>query len=213
MPAARTPTLGVLRLLLVMALCLSCGAPAGSGSSTRSGDTAGPEPVASRSGPAPSSRYPIGSTIYPAGSRTALPAVQGTTLDGASLAVSTFRGHVVVLNVWASWCVPCRSETPALAASAASLAPTGVRVVGMDENDTPADAQAFARSAGSDYPSLRDDGMLLAELAEWLPAALPGTLIVDPDGRVAARVVGAVTQTELLRIVSGVQGSSTTAGS
>ena len=212
MPAARTSILGVLSLALVTTLSVSCGVPAGS-AWTGSVVTARAQPVASGWGSIPPSRYPVGSMTYPAGSRTALPLLQGTTLDGSSLSLTSFRGHVLVLNVWASWCVPCRTETPALAASASTLALSGVRVVGMDENDTADAARAFARSAGSAYPSLRDDGSLLARLSQWLPPALPGTLVVDPDGQVAARVVGPVTGPELLRIVSGAPGSSPVAGS
>jgi thiol-disulfide isomerase/thioredoxin len=118
--------------------------------------------------------------------------VAGTTLDGVRLSTASLRGHVVVLTVWASWCAPCREESTVLAKLASAARPHGIRVLGLDENDTTEQATAFAHRAGAEYPSLVDDGTRMRALTRWLPPAVPGTLVVDPRGRVAARVVGAV---------------------
>ena len=72
-----------------------------------------------------------------------------------------------------------------------------VSFVGLDESGDAAASAAFTRTSGARYPDLRDDGTLLRALAAWLPAALPGTLVLDPRGRVAARIVGPVTAGEL----------------
>ncbi len=177
-------------LLAVAVLPTACSADPPPGGGAGAG-------TASTPSVAPSQAYPLGVTVFSASRRGALPDLRGTTLDGASLALSGMRGHVVVLNVWASWCEPCRSETPALAAMARSTAASGTLFVGLDENDTVTAAAAFLRTVGSTYPHLVDGGPLLAKLSEWLPPAVPGSLVVDPQGRVAARVVGPTTAAAL----------------
>jgi thiol-disulfide isomerase/thioredoxin len=132
-------------------------------------------------------------TTYPIGKRPSIPVVAGTTLDGTHFTMASLRGHVVVLNTWASWCEPCRDESPILARIAARTAPLGVRFVGVDEQDSASAARAFARSAGTTYPHVIDrTGTLLASLRIVPPSGIPSTLVLDPSGRVAARVVGPV---------------------
>src|SRR5450631_631561 len=76
--------------------------------------------VACGSSSAPSSTVPdaginkVGATVFAPSGRTTLSAISGKTLSGTTLALTSLRGHVVVLNVWASWCVPCKAESPAL---------------------------------------------------------------------------------------------------
>ncbi|MBO0776332.1 MAG: TlpA family protein disulfide reductase, partial [Actinobacteria bacterium] len=76
-----------------------------------------------------------GTTVFRASTGPMAPPVSGTTLTGAKLSLSAFRGHVVVLNFWGSWCTPCRVEAPALAALARKYQPAGVRFVGVDIRD------------------------------------------------------------------------------
>ncbi|MEO7059380.1 MAG: TlpA disulfide reductase family protein [Lapillicoccus sp.] len=147
--------------------------------------------------PASSPAYPLGVTEYPVAQRSPVPTLTGPTLSGAQLSTASLRGHVVVLTVWASWCDPCRTELPALAALARQQGGDAVRFVGLDEHDTVDAATSAVRSAGSDYPHLVDDGALLAHLSRWLPDAVPGSVVVDAEGRVAARVVGVVTAVQL----------------
>jgi len=124
--------------------------------------------------------------------------MSGATLDGRTMAVADLRGHVVILNVWASWCEPCKSESPALVAVAKSTKALGVRFLGIDEADQAPAAKKFLQGIGSTYPHLVDkDGLLLGRMARWLPQAVPGTLVIDPQGRVAARVIGAVTGAQI----------------
>lgn len=138
--------------------------------------------------------YPVGVTAYASASRVAMPPLSGTTLDGRRLAVADLRGHVVIINIWASWCEPCKSESPALVAAAKSTSGLGVRFVGIDEADQAPAATRFLRAIGSTYPHLVDvDGRLLGQMTRWLPQAVPGTLVLDSQGRVAARVIGPVT--------------------
>jgi thiol-disulfide isomerase/thioredoxin len=139
----------------------------------------------------------LGLTVVPAADRSALPPVAGTTLEGAPLDVASLRGKVVVLNNWASWCAPCQDELPVLASLARTAAP-GVAFVGLNVNDTEAAAKALVAKAGVPYPSIVDQkGRTLASLPGVPPAALPSTIVLDKQGRVAARVVGQVHQGEL----------------
>ena len=144
----------------------------------------------------------IGLTTYPADQRVPLPDVSGSTLYGGSLDLSSLRGHVVVLNVWASWCTQCRSESPALAHLAGLPALSQVKFVGIDEQDQSAAAKAFAEHVGTTYPHVVDEnGSLLARLRMVPSSAIPSTLVVDQQGRVAARVIGAVAAAPLLHVL------------
>jgi thiol-disulfide isomerase/thioredoxin len=144
----------------------------------------------------------IGLTTYPAGQRTVLPDVSGQTLDGGTLDLASLRGHVVVLNVWASWCTECRRESPALAHLAAVPALSQVRFVGIDEQDSSSAAKSFATAVGTTYPHLVDrSGSLLAKLRMVPSTAIPSTIIVDQQGGVAARVIGGVDPASLLRVL------------
>lgn len=154
-------------------------------------------------------RYVSGSgaaTLVPAASRVAAPALRGPLLDGGTWSLADQRGKVVVLNVWASWCAPCRAEAPALEQVARETAPAGVSFVGINTRDDPQAAAAFLRNFGVTYPSLRDpDGTLvLAFNGTVPPSAIPSTLVVDRQGRIAAVVVGAVTYSKLRELVDGV---------
>lgn len=134
----------------------------------------------------------------------AVPAVTGTTLSGASISMSGFRGHVVVVNFWGSWCAPCRAEARVLAALATRFRPDGVRFLGVDIRDSVASAQAFQRDFGITYPSLNDPGdqVALDFRATVPPAGIPTTLVVSATGRITARVIGPVTYQGLRRLIT-----------
>jgi peroxiredoxin len=144
-----------------------------------------------------------GTTIFPAGQRLPLPAVSGRTLTGGTLSLAEDRGHVIVLNFWGSWCSVCQQEAPALALAARQFTPSGVRFVGVDVDDNSASARAYMQQHGLGYPSLSDPGDLIAaEFNRLIPvAALPSTLVISPDGRIAGRVIGAVSVPDLRRLI------------
>ena len=144
--------------------------------------------------------------VYPAASRPRAPDIGGETLDGAQLALADLRGKVVVVNVWGSWCQPCRKEAPDLARAARETAPRGVRFVGVVTRDNPAAAHAFGRSFNIPYPSLiDDDGQLMLEFAGVIPAsAVPSTVVIDRKGDIAARVIGIVTYGALRGLIDDV---------
>jgi len=136
-------------------------------------------------------------------------AVSGATLEGSRLDLTTLRGAPVVLNVWGSWCAPCRREAPTLEAAKQKLEPQGVRFVGVDtREDDAAQALAFQRRYGISYPSLVDDGGLLLALRGAVPpSSIPSTLVLDAQGRIAARISGPVPSvTTLVDLVADVRG-------
>ncbi|MGC3995728.1 MAG: TlpA disulfide reductase family protein [Propionicimonas sp.] len=142
-------------------------------------------------------------TQIPVDQRQPAPVISGTTLDGKAWSSEGAAGTVIVYNVWGSWCAPCRAEAPGLVA--ASRATQGKAVfIGLNTRDLDTAApQAFVRAFDVPYTNLYDpDGALLLKFSGQLPAsAIPSTLLVDPQGRVAARVIGETTEATLVGLV------------
>jgi thiol-disulfide isomerase/thioredoxin len=145
-----------------------------------------------------------GTTVYRSNARPAAPQVTGTTLSGSRFLLSADRGAVVVMNFWGSWCPPCREEAPALGALARHFSGTPVRFVGVDIRDDPASAEAFMRTFRISYPSLNDpnDAIALDFSGTVPPAGIPTTLVIDPSGRIAARIVGTVSYNALRTLIA-----------
>jgi peroxiredoxin len=101
------------------------------------------------------------------------------------------------------WCSVCQQEAPALVVAAQQFTPSGVRFVGVDVADNLASARADMQHHGLRYPSLSDPGDLIAtEFNRLIPiAALPSTLVISPDGRIAGRVIGAASDYDLRRLI------------
>ena len=136
----------------------------------------------------------VGTTTFPRGHRQPAPQVSGTTLTGARLRLASYRGTVLVLNFWASWCVPCKAEGPVLARLSRAYQARGIRFTGVDVSDTRPDAVAFERRYGIGYPSLYDPTAATAlAFGRAIPPAIPDTLILDRAGDIEARVIGQVT--------------------
>ncbi|MQA80257.1 MAG: redoxin domain-containing protein [Streptosporangiales bacterium] len=191
------------RLVLVVVAVLAVGA---AGATWVRGSTWSGEPgerVARRS-----SENPVvtGETRFSTGRRPPVPAVTGATLDGGRLSMTDLRGHVVVVNVWGSWCLPCQEEAPDLARVARETRRAGVRFVGIDTRDSLVAAREFDREFGIPYPSLSDpQGKIHLAFEGIVPAsAVPSTVVVDRDGRIAARVIGRVTYGQLRGLVDDV---------
>jgi thiol-disulfide isomerase/thioredoxin len=144
----------------------------------------------------------VGTTIFPSGQRLLMPAVSGRTLTGQELRLAAEHGHVIVLNFWGSWCTVCQQEAPALSAAAQQLKPSGVQFVGVDVEDNTASAKAYMQHYRILYPSLNDPGDLIAaEFNQLIPvSALPSTLVISPDDRIAGRVIGAASVQDLRRL-------------
>ena len=146
-------------------------------------------------------------TTVPPEQRRPAPPLRGRTLTGDVLDLTSYRGRVVVLNVWGSWCPPCRKEAPDLVRAAEALAAKNVAFVGLNTRDLdPEPARAFVRTFEVPYPSVYDpNGEQLLGFRETLPAnAIPSTLVIDAQGRVAARVLGSVDDRTLGHLVDDV---------
>lgn len=142
-------------------------------------------------------------TILEPVQRQIAPDAVGLDLNGDPLALSDFVGQVVVLNVWASWCAPCRAEAGALEEVALQFDGKGVQFIGLNTRDSQAAAQAFIRNYGVTYPSLVDtDGRIQLLFNDSLPPqAIPSTIVIDQQGRVAARALGTVTAATLRAMI------------
>jgi thiol-disulfide isomerase/thioredoxin len=146
------------------------------------------------------------SVIAP-GERKPAPAISGTTLDDKPWSLADQAGKVVVLNVWGSWCNPCRKEAPDLVAAAKELGPS-VQFVGLNTRDLSKDpARKFVQEFGVTYPSIFDPSgkLLLGFRGQISTSAIPSTLVIDKNGKVAGRVLGEVTKQTLLGMVAEAQ--------
>lgn len=147
----------------------------------------------------------VGTTTIAAAERDEPLGLVGTTLDGGAFDLADLRGSVVVLNSWASWCAPCRDETPDLVALAGDADPADVQVVGLNVTDDAEAAQAFVEEFGVPYPIVVDpDGALLRTIPGVPPASLPSTVVLDREGRIAARIVGVTDADELAGLIADV---------
>ncbi|MFC9848431.1 TlpA family protein disulfide reductase [Streptomyces sp. NPDC060223] len=142
------------------------------------------------------------------GERSAAPDLSGETVDGKQLDVADYKGKVVVLNVWGSWCPPCRAEAPNFVKVAKDTAAQGVQFVGINTRDpSTGPAKAFEEEQGITYPSLYDPtGKLMLRFKKGTlnPQAIPSTLIIDRDGKIAARTLQALSEDKLREMLAPV---------
>ena len=136
-------------------------------------------------------------TFISADNRQLAPKLSGDTLYGTKY---DFAGNkIAVVNVWASWCSPCRAEIPTLVALSKKY--SDVQFMGILTRDNLANAEVFARQLAVPYPNFIDDSLLLG-FRKTLPAnAIPTTVVIDKQGRVAARISGSVTVAGLSNLI------------
>ena len=140
-------------------------------------------------------------TVLEPAERKAPEPVSGETLEGDKVSLAAYRGKVVVVNVWGSWCPPCRSEADDLAVAAKELLARGVVFLGINTRDNSRDtALAFQRRHDVPYPSIFDPGgdTLTSFHRTLSPNAIPSTVVIDARGRVAASIIGEVTSARTL---------------
>ncbi|MEU6364924.1 TlpA disulfide reductase family protein [Streptomyces sp. NPDC046931] len=142
------------------------------------------------------------------GERAAAPDLSGTTIDGKKLDAVQYKGKVVVINVWGSWCPPCRAEATNFVKVAKETADKGVQFIGINTRDTSTEpARAFEKQYGVMYPSLYDPtGKLMLRFKKGTlnPQAIPSTLVLDRDGKIAARTLQPLSEEKLHEILDPV---------
>lgn len=183
------------------------GAPAGgasSGGAAAGGASSGGAAAGTQAGV----RAAAGAVVVDRGAREDAPALAGDDLDGNPVSLTGFRGEVVVLNVWGSWCAPCRAEADDLEQLSRQTRGEGVRFLGINTRDRDrAAARSFVRAHGLSFPSLHDPaGELLLRFppAALNPQAIPSTLVIDRRGRIAVAIGGAVTAEQLRPLLARV---------
>jgi thiol-disulfide isomerase/thioredoxin len=148
----------------------------------------------------------LGYVLYPAGHRALAPEFTATSLTGTPITFTSYRGKVVVVNFWGSWCDPCRREAATLAVVAEQYGPRGVSFLGVDVGDTSANALAFTRNVGITYPSVNDSGYTVEQdfsQAASIPGT-PTTMVIDRTGHIAGEIFGPATYSTLTTLLHDV---------
>ncbi|AXK45841.1 TlpA family protein disulfide reductase [Brachybacterium saurashtrense] len=132
--------------------------------------------------------------------------IVGTTYDDEEFTSASHRGDVLVVNVWYASCPPCRKEAPDLQAIHEDYQDQGVQFVGVNVRDAEGPARAFEETYGITYPSMPDaDAEIMYALrGQVAPNAVPSTLVLDREGRVAARISGAADPSVLRAMIDAV---------
>jgi thiol-disulfide isomerase/thioredoxin len=148
-------------------------------------------------------------TRVPVADRKPAPVAAGSALgSGGTVSTADYPGKVVVLNVWGSWCAPCRAEATDLQQASVETAKVA-QFVGINSRDPdPAPAEAFTRAFQVSYPSIYDNtGKVLLNFSGNLPmSTFPSTLIIDREGRIAVRITGPITKVTLVDLIEDVAG-------
>lgn len=184
----RTP-IGVSILAVTGLILVACGQAQGSaGSGSGEFDFTGPTPSGE---------------VVPVAERSVAPEFSGELLDGTAFDSTSLAGDIVVLNFWGSWCAPCRIETPEFQLVYEEVGAEGVQFLGVDVKDDLQLAIAFYADKGVEYPSLFDPRGEVALAFRGFPAnAVPSTILIDREGRVAAVYTAAVAAEDLRSALS-----------
>jgi cytochrome c biogenesis protein CcmG/thiol:disulfide interchange protein DsbE len=119
------------------------------------------------------------------------PPIAATALDGSAVDLADYKGHPLVVNFWASWCVPCRNEFPMFEEQLATLGPAdGLEILGVLYKDDPGSAQKFVDATGASWPSVMDPDGSIAKA--YRTVAPPQTYFIDADGILRGIQIGEV---------------------
>jgi thiol-disulfide isomerase/thioredoxin len=141
--------------------------------------------------------------VIKAADRQSAPGISGETLDGSTYTMD--KSKVTVINIWASWCAPCRAEAPIFQDFATKN--PDIKFLGILTRDNVSAARSFTERFKITYPTLVDDSLILKFRGSLTPNAIPTTLILDSKGRIAARISGATTVAGLRKVLEEVIGA------
>lgn len=134
--------------------------------------------------------------------RLPAPNITGELLDGKKFSLSSLKGKVVIINFWATWCAPCRVETPELQKTYQKYQPDGVELVGVLVRDNKDQAEIYQKQVGLTYPSIYDPMTQVAlQLRNYPLVAIPSTIVFDRKGNVAAAYVSTVDENSLSKVL------------
>ncbi|MFD0023702.1 TlpA family protein disulfide reductase [Streptomyces sp. NPDC058382] len=137
--------------------------------------------------------------------RVAAPELDGQSVDGKALDLADYKGKVVVLNAWGSWCAPCRLEAKHFTEVAKATEGKGVQFIGINTGDAQrGSAAGFEKDFGVEYPSFFDPtGKLLLRFPKGMlkVQTIPSTIVIDRDGKIAARSLTALDATKLHEMI------------
>ncbi|MDR6435251.1 thiol-disulfide isomerase/thioredoxin [Paenarthrobacter nicotinovorans] len=143
-------------------------------------------------------------TEFAKADRAAPVALKGTLFNGQTVKPEDLQGKVTVLNFWFAACAPCRIEAPQLEALHQDFKDQGVQFFGVNLRDEQATAEAFDKTFNITYPSFNDkDGAVLLSVSGIVPpGAVPTTLVLDKEGKVASRVLGEIEKSTLKALIT-----------
>ena len=143
-------------------------------------------------------------TEFAKADRAAPVALKGTLFNGQTVKPEDLLGKVTVLNFWFAACAPCRIEAPQLEALHLDFKDQGVQFFGVNLRDEQATAEAFDKTFNITYPSFNDkDGAVLLSVSGIVPpGAVPTTLVLDKEGKVASRVLGEIEKSTLKALIT-----------
>jgi thiol-disulfide isomerase/thioredoxin len=146
--------------------------------------------------------------VIPEDERASAPDFSGTLLGGGDFSSADLDGEVAVLNFWGSWCGPCRVETPQFQEVYADVRDAGVEFLGLNVKETSEQfALAFVDRFGIEFPSLYDPrGEVALAFRDYPANAIPSTIVLDRENRVAAVYTGEISQGNLRRVIDLVLG-------
>ena len=136
----------------------------------------------------------------PTASGNAAPEFSVTDIDGKKLSLSDYRGKVILLDFWATWCTPCRAEIPHFVEMQQKYGPQGFQVVGISMDDDAKPVKEFYRQFNMNYPVAVGDDKLAQSFGGVL--GLPVNFIIDREGRIHAKYLGATDVSVIDKAVS-----------
>jgi thiol-disulfide isomerase/thioredoxin len=140
--------------------------------------------------------------VIPVADRRSAPSFGGELLDGTKYSSAELKGDIAVLNFWGSWCPPCRVETPQFQQVYSEVQGEGVQFLGVNVKDEQQLAAAFLQSKGITFPSLYDPrGEVALAFRDYPANAIPSTIVLDREGRVAAVYTAAVEPDDLRTVL------------